>query len=145
MPGNGALDSYPIHTVASKSSEAANATRGDGVNHAHQPCFTGSAATRARTRTSNAGDGSISGSSSKNPDTARNSFTRSWHAPHAERCFSISSRSLSFKRPSTYAKILFSIFVQLITAFLLYPWSTSTSLAARVVVPLLPVPRHERG
>src|SRR4029077_18306077 len=61
------------------------------------------------------------GSSSSNPVTARNSFTRNWHAPHAARCFSISSRSLSFKRPSTYAKILFSIRLQLITAFLLYP------------------------
>ncbi|MGB2620811.1 MAG: hypothetical protein WAN25_00565, partial [Candidatus Acidiferrum sp.] len=38
-----------------------------------------------------------------------------------------SSRSLSFKRPSTYATILFSIRVQLMTAFLLYPRSTSTS------------------
>src|SRR5271163_270619 len=111
----------PSHTVASSSIDAANATRGDGANHAHQLCFAGSAATLARTRTSNAADGSITGSSSSKLPTARNSFTRKLHAAHVRRCFSISSASLCFKRPSTYGKILFSIFVQLITAFLLLP------------------------
>ena len=43
----------------------------------------------------------ITGSSSSNPDTARNSFTRTEHGCGQEaRCFSTSSRALSFSRPS---------------------------------------------
>src|SRR4029077_5392176 len=103
---------------ASASIDAANATRGDGASHAHQLCLTGSAATRARTRASNAGDGSIIGNSSSKPDTARNSFTRKRHVAHASRCVSISRASLAFSRPSTYPRILLSIRSQLITTFL---------------------------
>src|SRR5260370_38480261 len=98
--GSGALE--PSHIIASTSIDAANATLGDGANHAHQLCLAGSAATRAHTRTSNAADGSIIGTSSSNTFTARNSFTRNWHTAHVERCFSISSYSPSFRRPSTY-------------------------------------------
>src|SRR5216684_9282152 len=115
----------PSHTIASSSIDAANATLGDGANHAHQPCFAGSAATRACTRKSNAADGSILGNSSSSTFTVRNSFTRTWHAAHVERCFSISSRSPSFRRPSTYPRVLFSIRLQLITSFLPYPGSTA--------------------
>src|SRR6185295_2167045 len=78
----------------------------------------GSAATRARTRASNAGEGSIIGSSSSKPDTARNSFTRRRQIAHASRCVSTSRASLAFSRPSTYPRILFSIRSQLITTFL---------------------------
>src|SRR5271157_4492488 len=120
-----------IHSAASNSMEAAKATRGETLNQAHQLSFTGSAATRARTRTSNSGEGSITGSSPSNPDTARNSFTRTEHGAHEARCFSTSRRSLSFSRPSRYSRIRLSIFVQLITAFFPYPTA-------------LPV-RHERG
>src|SRR6266478_2750014 len=123
----------PSHTVASNSIDAANATLGDGANHAHQLCFAGSAATRACMRTSNAADGSIIGSSSSSTFTARNSFTCTRHAAHVERCFSISSRSPSFRRPSTYPKTLFSIRLQLITSFPSGP------------LLLLPVLRHEGG
>src|SRR6266404_6912348 len=131
------MEYLPTHTIASASIEAANATRGDSVNHAHQLCFAGSAATRARTRTSNAAEGSIIGSSSSSACTDRNSFTRNWHAAHVERCFSISSRSSSFRRPSTYPKILFSIRLQLMTSFLLYPGSTALLAAPRAgLVPL---------
>src|SRR5712691_8697769 len=124
-------EKVPIHNVPSSSIEAANATRGDGMNPAHQLGFAGSAATRARTRTSNASDGSIIGSSSSNACTERNSVTRNWHGAHVERCFSISSLSLSFRRPSTYPRILFSIRLQLITSFLLYPGSTALLAAPR--------------
>src|SRR6267378_4245157 len=131
------MEYLPTQTVASSSIEAANATRGDGVNQAHQLCFAGSAATRARTRKSNAADGSIIGSSSSNACTERNSFTRNWHGAHVERCVSISSRSPSFRRPSTYPRILFSIRLQLITSFLLYPGSTALLAAPREgLVPL---------
>src|SRR5256885_11037050 len=92
-----------------------NATLGEDANHAHQSCFAGSAATRACVRASNAADGSIIGNSSSNTCTARNSFTRNWHTAHVERCFSISSRSPSFRRPSIYPKILLSIRPQLMT------------------------------
>src|SRR5271168_4220313 len=130
--------------MAKSSKEAANATRGDGANDAHQLCFTGSAATRARTRISNAADGSIAGSSSSRPLTARNSFTRKLQAGQAERCFSTSSASLAFKRPSTKGKILLSIFEQLITTFLL---CTATSLAAprAGLVPLGAIRRLEKA
>src|SRR5712664_1072711 len=107
----------PSHTIASSSIDAANATLGDGANHSHQPCFAGSAATRACTRKSNAADGSILGNSSSSTFTARNSFTCTRHAAHVSRCFSISSRSPSFRRPSTYPMIFFSIRVQLMTSF----------------------------
>src|SRR6266478_5142722 len=107
----------PIHTTASSSIEAANATRGDGANHAHQLCLAGSAATRACTRKSNASDGSIIGSSCSNACTERNSFTRNWHAPHVERCFSLSSRSRSLQLPSTSPRILFPIRLQLLPYF----------------------------
>src|SRR5260370_22712431 len=110
-------DRDPIPTVANSSIDATNSTLGEGANHAHQLCFAGSAATRACTRTSNAADGSIIGSSSSSACTERNSFTRNWHAAQVASCFSISSRSLSFRRPSTYPKILFSIRLQLITSF----------------------------
>src|SRR5258708_799505 len=107
----------PSHTVASSSIDAANATLGDGANHAHQLCFAGSAATSACTRKSNASDGSIIGSSSSSTFTVRNSFTRTRHAAHVARCFSTSRRSPSFRRPSTYPKILLSIRLQLMTSF----------------------------
>src|SRR2546429_6949042 len=110
------LEAVPTQIVASISTNAAIVTRGAGINHAHQLCFTGSAATRARTRKSNAAVGSIIGSSSNNPLTARNSFTRRQHAAHPARCFSTSSRSFSLKRPSTYPRILFSIRPQLMTS-----------------------------
>src|SRR5262249_53183270 len=113
----GSLKRDPTHTVASNNIDAANATRGDGVSHAHQLCFTGSAATRARTRASNAGDGSIIGNSSSRPDTARNSSPRSRHVAHVSRCVSPSRASLAFSRPSTYPRILLSIRSQLITTF----------------------------
>src|SRR5258707_1962640 len=107
----------PTHAIATASIAAANATLGDGANHAHQLCFAGSAATRACTRKSNASDGSILGNSSSSTFTARNSFTRTRHAAHVERCLSISSRSPSFRRPSTYPMIFFSIRLQLMTSF----------------------------
>src|SRR5437588_11245017 len=107
----------PSHTVANTSLDATNATRGDGANHAHQLCLVGSAATRACTRTSNAADGSVIGSSSSNTFTARNSFARNWHAAHVERCFPTSSRSPSVRRPSTYPIIFLSIRPQLMTSF----------------------------
>src|SRR5260370_429930 len=100
------------------------------ATHAHQLCFTGSAATRARTRTSNAADGSIIGNSSSNTFTARNSFTRNWHAAHVPRCFSISSRSPSFRRPSTYPIIFFSIRPQLMSSFPSDPVSSAAFPAA---------------
>ena len=106
----------PTQIVASISTNAATTTLGAGINHAHQLCFTGSAATRARTRKSKAAEGSIIGSSSNSPLTARNSLTRRRHAAHPARCFSTSSRSLSFKRPSRYPRILFSIRLQLMTS-----------------------------
>src|SRR5260370_7790569 len=111
----------PSHTVDSSSIDAENATLGDGANHVHQLCFAGSAATRACRRTSKAADGSIVGSSSSNTFTARNSFTRTRHAAHVTRCFSISRRSPSFRRPSTYPKILLSIRLQLMTSFPSWP------------------------
>src|ERR1700719_4367098 len=111
----------PSHIIASTSIDVANATLGEGANHAHQLCLVGSAATRAHTRTSNAADGSIIGTSSSNTSTARNSFTRNWHAAHVERCFSTSSRSPSFRRPSTYPIILFSMRPQLITVLPFWP------------------------
>src|SRR5690349_7880133 len=129
----GVLGRVPTQTVARTSIAAAIATRGAGINHAHQLCFTGSAATRACTRKSNAGEGSIIGSSSSKPLTARNSFTRRRHAAHAATCFSTSSRSLSFKRPSTYPRILFSIRLQLMTFFPFWP---------RLLLPML---RYEGG
>src|SRR5260370_21544239 len=103
--------------ISNGSIAAANATLGAGMDHAHQLCFAGSAATRACTRKSKASDGSIIGSSSSKTLTARNSFTRNRHAAHVETCLSISSRSLSFRRPSTYPKILLSIRLQLISSF----------------------------
>src|SRR5216683_3091000 len=108
----------PIQIVASSSIDAANAARGDGANTAHQLCFTGSAATRARTRASNAPEGSICGSSSSNPETARNSFTRTRQAAHPARCASTSRCSLTFSRPSTNGNICFSIRLQLILPIL---------------------------
>src|SRR3984893_4188271 len=95
------LECDPIQIVASSNIEAANAARGDGANTDHQLCFTGSAATRARTRASNAPEGSICGNSSSNPDTARNSFTRTRQAAQVFKCASTSRISLAFKRPST--------------------------------------------
>src|SRR5437016_13426222 len=70
------LEAVPTQIVASISTNAAIVTRGAGINHAHQLCFTGSAATRARTRKSNAAVGSIIGSSSNNPLTARSEERR---------------------------------------------------------------------
>src|SRR5437879_2622551 len=110
---------YPSQTIANNNIEAANAIRGDGRIHAHQPCFTGSAAILARTRTSNAADGSTIGNSLSKSLTDRNSFTRTRHVVQAARCFSISARSLSFSRPSTYPSIRLSMFVQLIIPILL--------------------------
>src|ERR1700726_4472355 len=107
------LECDPIQIVASSNIEDANAARGDGANTDHQLCFTGSAATRARTRASNAPEGSICGNSSSNPETARNSFTRSRQAGQAARCASTSRCSLIFSRPSTYGIICFSIRPQL--------------------------------
>src|ERR1700730_19370261 len=108
------LECDPIQIVANSNIEAANAARGDGANTDHQLCFTGSAATRARTRASNAPQGSIRGSASSNPETARNSFTRTRQAAHAARCASTSLCSLIFSRPSTNGIICFSIRPQLI-------------------------------
>src|SRR6266436_3013384 len=108
----------PIQIVASSSIDAANAARGDGANTAHQLCFTGSAATRARTRASNAPEGSICGNSSSNPETARNSFTRTRQAAHPARCASTSRCSFTFSRPSTNGSICFSIRLQLIVPIL---------------------------
>src|SRR5713226_5606429 len=87
---------------------------------------------RRRTRTSNAADGSIIGNSSSNTFTARNSFTRNWHAAHVPRCFSISRRSPSFRRPSTYPIIFFSIPPQFMTSFPSWPTSTASSAAPRI-------------
>src|SRR5215469_4538262 len=129
----GWLRCVPTHSVAATSIAAAIATRGAGIHHAHQLCFTGAAATRARTRKSNAAEGSIIGNSSSKPLTARNSFTRRRHAAHTARCFSTSSRSLSRKRPSRYPRILFSIRLQLMT---------SPPLAPLLRLPVL---RHEGG
>ena len=44
------------------------------------------------------------------------------HAEQPARCFSTSARSLSFRRPSTYARIRVSIRPQLMTTFLLGPY-----------------------
>src|SRR5256885_7449271 len=136
--------------MASSSIAAANATRGDGVYHAHQLFFTGSAATRACTRRSNASDGSISGNSSVKPDTARNSFTRRRHAGHAERCFSTSCCSLAFSRPSTYGSICFSTRLQFITLFLpiklhqIFSFQNLSVSVLSVAAQLFRLLRHQR-
>src|SRR5260370_1446033 len=72
----------PIHTVASNSIDAANATLGDGANHAHQLCFTGSAATRPSAPQSTPADGSITGRPPSSACTERNSFPRTCHVAH---------------------------------------------------------------
>src|SRR5438270_8556031 len=118
----------PIQIVASSNNEAANAARGDGANTAHQLCFTGSAATRARTLASNAPEGSICGSSSSNPETARNSLTRTRQAAHPATCASISRCSLTFSRPSTNGSICFSIRLQLILPILPFLNSCNSSI-----------------
>src|SRR5216683_648428 len=120
---------YPIHSIASSSIDAANAMRGDGRIHALQLCFTGSAATRARTRTSNAGVGSTIGSSPSKSLTERNSFTRTRQIAHAAKCFSASARSLSFSRPSMYARIRLSIRSQLIAPILLTQYQRFATIA----------------
>src|SRR5712664_2938668 len=128
----------PIQIVASSSIDAANAARGDGANSTHQLCFTGSAATRARTRASNAPEGSICGSSSSNPETARNSFTRTRQAAHTARCASTSRCSLTFSRPSTNGIICFSIRLQLM--FPILPFLNSQILLPTVCPPTVPTP-----
>src|SRR5258708_25217459 len=117
--------------------------RGDVRIHAHQLCFTGSAATRARTRTSNAGVGSTIGSSPSKSLTERNSFTRTRQTAHAAKCFSASARSLSFSRPSMYARIRLSIRSQLIAPILLTQYQTRFATISNfsdhlVVTSLLP-------
>src|SRR6202140_4258784 len=120
------LECDPIQIVANSNIEAANAARGDGANTDHQLCFTGSDAPRARTRASNAPEGSICGSSSSNPETARNSFTRTRQAAHVSRCASTSRCSPAVSRRSTNGIICFSIRLQLM--FPILPLSNSQTL-----------------
>src|SRR6266853_2501695 len=138
----GGCVSYLTQSIANSNIDAANAIRGDGRIHAHQLCFTGSAATRARTRTSNAGVGSTIGSSPSKSLTERNSFTRTRQIAHAAKCFSASARSLSFSRPSMYARIRLSIRSQLIAPILLTQYQCFATISnfsdQLVVTSLLP-------
>src|SRR6266853_47096 len=97
-----------IQTDMATSAVTAKASLGEG-SQLQKPRRAGSAAMRARSEASNAGDGEITGRSSSALQRWRNSSARLRQLEQAARCFSTARRPAGLARPSRYSTSLSSI------------------------------------
>src|SRR5580658_5837499 len=102
------------HTDMTTRAVTANASLGDGSQFQELQKWrgAGSAAMRARSVASNAGEGVSTGRSSSALQRARNSSARTWHSAQEDKCSSTARRSAGLARPSRYSTNLSSIPVQ---------------------------------